>query len=73
MNTAAGRVVLARKENSMRKYRWTGAEPSGLNDIEVAETLGASWEGNELVTYDAPSFTQLFEYHQSDDYLIDND
>ncbi len=72
-STSTDRVVLARKENSMRKYRWTGAEPDGLNDLEVAESLGAKWEGDELVTYDLVTFSQLYEYHTGDEYLIDND
>jgi hypothetical protein len=67
------RVVLARKENSMMRYRWTGAEPEGMSDIEVAEELGARWEGDELVTYDLEGFGALYEYHQGDDYMIDND
>jgi len=67
------RVVLVRKENSMTKYRWTGAEPTGMYDVEIAEELGAKWEGKELVTYDLEGFHALYEYHQNDDYMIDND
>lgn len=67
------RVVLARKENSMTKYRWTGAEPNGMFEIEVAEGMGARWEGDELVTYDLDGFAALYEYHADGDYLIDND
>jgi hypothetical protein len=67
------RVVLVRKEKSMTKYRWTGAEPTGMYDVELAEDLGAKWEGNELVTYDLEGFHGLYEYHQNDEYLIDND
>lgn len=67
------RVVLARKESSMLHYRWTGEEPQGLSDPEMAEELGAHWEGEELVTYDLEGFTQLLAYHTGNDYLIDND
>ncbi len=67
------RVVLVRRTNSMTPYRWTGAEPAGFYDVEAAEELGARWEGDELVTYDLPRFLALYEFHQNDDYLIDND
>jgi hypothetical protein len=67
------RVVLCRKENTMVRYRWTGNEPNGMYDVEVAEDLGARWEGNELVTYDLAGLSALYEYHQGDDYMIDND
>jgi hypothetical protein len=70
---ASNRVVLCRKENTMVRLRWTGAEPSGMYEVEVAEGLGARWEGGELVTYDLPGLHALYEYHQGDDYMIDND
>ena len=74
MGTGSGqRVVLCRKEKSMTRFRWTGAEPDGMFDVEVAEELGARWEGDELVTYDAAGLHALYEYHQGDDYMIDND
>jgi hypothetical protein len=57
----------------MVKYRWTGSEPSGMFEVEVAEELGALWEGDELVTYDLAGLNALYEYHQGDDYMIDND
>ena len=57
----------------MVKYRWTGAEPNGMFDVELAVDLGARWEGEELVTYDLDGMKSLYEYHQSDDYMIDND
>ncbi|MGH9281871.1 MAG: hypothetical protein ACRD0S_02925 [Acidimicrobiales bacterium] len=66
------RVVLARKENSMVGYRWTGDEPDGLNDDVLAVELGAIWEGDELVTYDMESLVWQME-HMDDDYMIDND
>lgn len=69
------RVVLGQRDkfNTMVPFRWTSDAPSGLNDVEWAEELGAKWEGNELVTYDYPSFIGLLEYYESDDYMIDND
>jgi hypothetical protein len=67
------RVVLCRMEKSMVKFRWTGAEPDGMYDVEVAEMLGARWEGDELVTYDVAGLHALYEFHQGDDYMIDND
>ncbi|HWG72971.1 MAG TPA: hypothetical protein VG184_02835 [Acidimicrobiales bacterium] len=71
--TEGQRVVLARRENAMVPYRWTGAEPDGLSDPEMAQELGATWEGDELVTYDLEGFGQLLAYHTGNDYLIDND
>ncbi len=70
---AGERVVLVRKENSMTRYRWTGAEPSGMYQVEVAEELGARWEGHELVTYDVDGLHALYEYHKNGEYMIDND
>ena len=67
------RVVLARKTNTIARHQWTGAEPHEMYELEVAESLGAVWEGDELVTYDLPGLTALYEYHKSDEYLIDND
>lgn len=67
------RVVLARKKNTMARYEWTGAEPEGMYDLELAEDLGARWENDELVTYDLPGLVALYEYHKNDEYLIDND
>ncbi len=74
MGAAEGeRVLLARRETSMVPYKWTGAEPQGLDDVETAEQLGAIWEGDELVTYDLTGLSQLFEYYQDNEYLPDND
>jgi hypothetical protein len=67
------RVVLGRKENSMVGFRWTGAEPDGMYEIDVAEMLGARWEGGELVTYDLEALQASYDFHQSDEYMIDND
>lgn len=66
------RVVLGRKENSMIGFRWSGAEPKDLNDVDLAEEFGATWEGDELVTYSMESLVWEME-HMSDDYMIDND
>ncbi len=68
------RVVLGRKgETSMVKVRWTDDAPQELNDVAEAEELGAVWEGTELVVYDLPGFTQLFEYYENNQWLPDND
>ena len=66
------RVVLGRRENSMIRFRWTGAEPKDLNDVDLAEEFGATWEGDELVTYALDSLVWQME-HMSDDYMYDND
>lgn len=47
--------------------------PLGLNEVEWAEELGAKWEGDELVTYDYPTFNALLKYYENDEYLPDND
>ncbi|HET9051059.1 MAG TPA: hypothetical protein VFO60_05110 [Candidatus Dormibacteraeota bacterium] len=67
------RVVLVRRVKAMVPYHWTGAEPEGMYQVDVAEGLGATWEGDELVTYDLPGLVALYEYHQGNEYLIDND
>lgn len=69
------RVVLGRRDNfnPMVPFRWTEDAPPALNDVEWAEELGAKWEGKELVTYDYPSFTDLLEYYENDEYMPDND
>ena len=66
------RIVLGRKEKSMVGFRWSGNEPKDLNDEELAVELGATWEGDELVTYDMESLEWQME-HMGDDYMIDND
>jgi hypothetical protein len=67
------RVVLGRRQHSMVPFRWSGAEPEGLSEVEVAEELGALWEGDELVVYDLPGLVELFQYYTNDAYLPDND
>jgi len=53
-------------------FQWTGQEPAGLNESEFAEALGATWEGDELVTYNLRAFNHAFE-HYEDEYLTDPD
>jgi len=66
------RVVLGRRENSMIGFRWSDAAPKDLNDEDLAEEFGATWEGDELVTYALDSLVWQME-HMSDDYMYDND
>jgi hypothetical protein len=66
------RVVLARRISGFMPFQWTGAEPEGLDDIDVALALGACWEGDELVTYDLPTFRYGFTAFD-EEYLSDND
>ncbi|MGH8885122.1 MAG: hypothetical protein ACRDYX_08120 [Egibacteraceae bacterium] len=53
-------------------FQWSGAEPEGLDDADVATALGARWEGDELVTYDLAAFRHGFASY-GDDYMSDND
>lgn len=53
-------------------FRWSGAEPTDLNDRDLAEELGAVWEGDELVTYDLGSIEWQLA-HIPDEYMFDND
>jgi len=66
------RVVLGRKERSMIGFRWSGQEPDDLNDKDLAEELGAVWEGDELVTYDLASLVRQMR-RMGDEYMFDND
>ncbi len=69
------RVVLGRrnKVSTMVPFRWSEEAPLGLNEVEWAEELGAKWEGDELVTYDYPTFVGLLEYYEKNEYQPDND
>lgn len=67
------RVVLGRREDSMVRFRWSGDEPGALNDVELAEEMGATWEGDELVTYDLPGLVWQLDHLGGDDYMIDDD
>lgn len=53
-------------------YQWTGEEPAGLDDDEVALAYGARWEDDELVTYDM-SALRLGVAGEGDDFINDND
>ncbi len=69
------RVVLGRrnKVSTMVPFHWSEEAPLGLNEVEWAEELGARWEGDELVTYDYPTFVDLLKYYEKNEYLPDND
>jgi hypothetical protein len=68
------RVVLGNKgSSSMVKIRWTDKAPANLNAVDDAEEMGATWEGEELVTYDYDGFMEQYAYYESNDYMIDND
>lgn len=67
------RIVLARRENSMIGWRWTGDEPAGLNDLEIAQQLGAVWEGDELVHYDREGLEWQVEQYEHGEFMADND
>ncbi|MGH8909744.1 MAG: hypothetical protein ACRD0K_25445 [Egibacteraceae bacterium] len=69
---SAQRVVLARRTSGFIPFQWTGAEPEGLDDIDVATALGARWEGDELVTYNLSALRHGFTYF-NDEYMGDND
>jgi len=66
------RVVLGRMEDTFAGFSWTGAEPEGVGDLHEAESYGAVWEGDELVTYELGSLTRQFE-NAGDNWLEDND
>ncbi|MGH2692788.1 MAG: hypothetical protein ACRDHM_09830 [Actinomycetota bacterium] len=67
------RVVIARKApDSFVGFQWTGEEPAALNDTEIAEDLGAVWEGDELVVHNMTAFTHAVE-HSLDGYQYDPD
>ena len=66
------RVVLGRTNaRTWHGFEWTGAEPDGLWDPDDAVALGALWEGDELVTYEAAALRSAV--HQDDSYLSDSD
>lgn len=67
------RIVLARRENSMIGWRWTGNEPVGLNDLELAQQFGAYWDGDELVHDDLDALQWQVEHYGSDSFMSDND
>lgn len=67
------RIVLGKRERSMVGFRWSGNEPEALNDLELAEQFGATWEGDELVHYDMDSLRWQVEHYDEDEYMTDND
>ncbi len=67
------RVVLARRTGGgFVPYQWTGEEPAGLDDDEVAQAYGARWDDDELVTYDMTAL-RVGVANEEDDFLNDND
>lgn len=67
------RVVLGRHDpSSMVGFQWTGEEPEGMFDTDVAVNLGAEWEGDELVCYNMESLRHAFR-HAPNGYLEDSD
>ncbi len=72
--SAGRRVVRARKgRSSMVKVMWTPDSPPGLNEPDVAEELGARWDGEELVAEDFADFMENYEQYENDEWMIDND
>ncbi|MGH2772546.1 MAG: hypothetical protein ACRDIU_05355 [Actinomycetota bacterium] len=67
------RIVLARRTPWAKVgFQWTGAEPEGMNDPYLATDFGATWEGDELVTYNLAAL--LHDYgHRVDGYMEDSD
>jgi len=57
----------------MVRVTWTPEAPDGLNDVNVAEELGARWDGDELVVDDFEAFMDAYRMYEDGKYLIDND
>ncbi len=67
------RVVLGqRTPGGMVDFQWSGNEPEGLNDVHLGELIGATWEGDELVTYNYPLIAFNLS-HFSEEFLEDSD
>lgn len=67
------RVVLARKDSlSWVGYQWTGDEPEGMHDVKQALSLGAEWDGDELVIFNKPAFDHNFS-RLRDGWMEDSD
>lgn len=67
------RVVIGRKApDTFVGFQWTGEEPEGLNDVDMALDLGAVWEGDELVVHNLRAFNHAF-MHARDGYQYDPD
>ncbi len=57
----------------MVRFRWSDAAPDQLNDVELAQEMGATWEGEELVTYNLGSLAWQMENYRAGEYMSDND
>jgi hypothetical protein len=67
------RVVLGRKNaSSWIGFQWTGEEPEGMYDPEMALANGAEWDGEELVTYNKPALEHAFS-RMRDGWMEDSD
>lgn len=73
VESTSERVVLGRRmPDTFVRFQWTGAEPEGLHDVALAESLGAVWEGDELVVHNLVAFRHACE-HAGDGYQYDPD
>ncbi|MBA3291581.1 MAG: hypothetical protein H0U17_08850 [Actinobacteria bacterium] len=69
----AEKVVLGRRDDTtFVGFQWTGAEPEGLFAPDQAVALGATWEGDELVTYNLGHLEHRFA-HEADGFMEDPD
>jgi len=69
----AEKVVLGRRDDAtFVGFQWTGAEPEGLFEPDQAVALGATWEGDELVTYNLAHLEHRFA-HEADGFMEDAD
>ncbi len=67
------RVVLGRNDpGSWRGFEWTGQEPEGMYDTDMALASGAEWDGDELVTYNKPALDHAFT-RMRDGWMEDSD
>ena len=67
------RVVLGRRDPlSWVGFQWSGNEPEGLYDTKQALSLGAEWEGDELVVYGKDAFDHSFS-RVRDGWMEDSD
>ena len=68
-----GRVVIGRKDDWTKVgFQWTGEEPEGMYDIDMALALGAVWDGDELVVHNYPDFAHAYN-HLKDGWMEDSD
>lgn len=65
-------VLGHRTPYGMVNFQWSGNEPEGLNDVHLCELTGATWEGDELVTYNFDTFRFHVE-HAHYEFLEDSD